>query len=453
MKSTNDRTRSGWPCRLPHSGWHRRPASAEACVRFATHWRDASATPAQTGAICLTASLLALLFIALPVRAADWLQFRGADSNSVSPDAQPPADWSATKNVAWKVELPGRGPSSPIVVGDRVVVTASSGVKQDRLHVLCFSAADGRRLWERQFWATGRTLSHPSSANAAPTPASDGRLIFAFYSSNDLACLDLDGNLQWFRGLAYDFPHAGNDVGMSSSPVVVGDVVIAQVECQGDSFAVGIDKATGETRWRVDLPHEASWASPVVVRGIGGAPDVVLLQSPSELTAHDAATGKQLWAYKVPCDAISSPVAADGLVYVASKGMTALRPIAAGEPEVAWNVAGIQPGAASTIASGGRLFVINRSGVLACANAADGQSLWKVRLAGEFWGTPALVGNRLYCVNKDGAGQVVEIQPDDRKAEIIGGGKLEGTFQASPALSAGALYLRSDSHLWKIAAP
>ena len=160
-------------------------------------------------------------------------------SNSVSPDAQPPAEWSETKNVAWKVELPGRGPSSPIVVGDRVIVTCSSGVKQDRLHVLCFDAKDGKRLWERQFWATGRTLSHPASANAACTPASDGKLIFAFYSSNDLACLDLDGNLKWFRGLAYDFPHAGNDVGMSSSPLVVGDVVVAQVECQGDSFAAG----------------------------------------------------------------------------------------------------------------------------------------------------------------------------------------------------------------------
>ncbi len=249
--------------------WHWLLASACRNGSELSHWRDASVTSSRGRAVTwLAAALLACHLVGAPSRAADWPQFRGADSNSVSGDAQPPTEWSETKNVAWKVELPGRGPSSPIVIGDRVVVTASSGVKQDRLHVLCFSAADGHRVWERQFWATGRTLSHPSSANAAPTPASDGHLIFAFYSSNDLACLDLDGNLQWFRGLAYDFPHAGNDVGMSSSPVVVGDVVVAQVECQGDSFAVGIDKATGETRWRVDRPHEASWASPVVVRGV-----------------------------------------------------------------------------------------------------------------------------------------------------------------------------------------
>ena len=398
-------------------------------------------------------TLIGMALLSLPALAADWPQFRGAASNSVSRNAQPPADWSETKNVAWKVELPGRGPASPIVVGDKVIVTASSGVQQDRLHVLCYSTKDGKQLWERQFWATGRTLSHPSSANAAPTPASDGKLIFAFFSSNDLACLDLDGNLKWFRGLAYDFPHAGNDVGMSSSPVVVGDVVVAQVECQGDSFAVGVDKKTGESRWRVELPHEASWSSPVVLPGSGGMPDAVLLQSPSELTAHDAATGKQLWAYKVACDGISSAVVADGVVYVASKGMTALRPSAAGEPERVWNAAGVQPGAASAIYSGGRLYVVNRSGVLVCASAADGQSLAKVRLAGEFWGTPAMVGNRLYCVSQKGEGQVVEINADGTKAEIVGHGQLDGTIQSSPAVSDGALYIRSDRHLWKIAAP
>ena len=197
--------------------------------------------------------------------AGDWPQFRGPQSNSVTDDAQPPATWNDGENIAWKVDLPGRGPSSPIVVGDRVIVTCSSGVNQDRLHVLCFDAGAGKQLWERQFWATGRTLSHPSSANAAPTPASDGDSIFAFFSSNDLICLDLEGNLKWLRGLAYDFPKAGNDVGMSSSPLVIGDTVVAQVECQGDSFVTGVDKKTGEPLWRIERPREASWASPVAV--------------------------------------------------------------------------------------------------------------------------------------------------------------------------------------------
>jgi len=387
--------------------------------------------------------------------AADWPQFRGRDSNSVTSDAQPPAEWSDAdgKNIAWKVELPGRGPSSPIVVDSRVIVTCSSGVKQDRLHVLCFDAETGKQLWQRQFWATGRTLSHPTSANAAPTPTSDGELVFAFFSSNDLACLDLDGNLKWFRGLAHDFPHAGNDVGMSSSPVVVGDVVIAQVENQGDSFATGVDKKTGQTRWRIDRPRKASWASPVVMRSGDGQPDAVLLQGPTQLAAHRADTGEQLWAYEADCDGISSAVALDGLVYVASKGTTVLEPSDSAEPRVVWNAQNLKPGAASVVADDGRLYLVNRAGVLTCASADDGEILWRLRLEGEFWGTPALAGNRLYCINQKGKAQVVEFSADDSPGKIVGSGQLDGTVQCSPAIVDGALYVRSDGHLWKIAAP
>lgn len=407
------------------------------------------------GSLLAIAATLAATNLALAATNSDWPQFRGATSNSVTTAKQPPSEWSDAdgKNIAWKAKLPGRGPASPIVVGNRVIVTASSGVNQDRLHVLCFDAADGKQLWERQFWATGRTLSHPSSANAAPTPASDGQLIFAFYSSNDLACLDLDGNLKWFRGLAHDYPAAGNDVGMSSSPVVAGDTVIVQVECQGDSFATAIDKNTGEPRWRIPCPKDASWSSPVVLPGKSPRDTLVLLQSPKHLTARRLDTGEQVWAYEVACDAISSPAAVDGTVYVASKGVTALKPGTGAEPEVLWNAQNLQPGAASVIVNDGRLFAINRAGVLNCANTADGKVEWRTRLEGEFWGTPVLAGNRLYAISQKGKGQVVEISADGKKGEVIGTGQLEGEVQSSPAIVDGALYIRSDGHLWKIASP
>ncbi len=109
------------------------------------------------------------------------------------------------------------------------MVTSSSGHDQDRLHVMAFGAADGKLFWDRQFWATGRTQCHPKMAVATPTPASDGKRIVAFYSSNDLACLDREGNLLWFRGLTYEYPKASNSLGMSSSPVIADDTVIVQV--------------------------------------------------------------------------------------------------------------------------------------------------------------------------------------------------------------------------------
>src|SRR6185503_14861072 len=154
---------------------------------------------------------------------------------------------------------------------------AASGARQEKLYVLCFDAKSGRELWRRQFWATGRTFTHPSISTAAPTPVSDGERVFAFFSSNDLACLTLDGDLVWFRGLGHDFPKAGNDIGMSSSPVVADGTIVVQIENQGDSFAAGIDTSTGETKWRVNRDKLANWASPVILPGQGKRKALVLL--------------------------------------------------------------------------------------------------------------------------------------------------------------------------------
>src|SRR5262245_8019049 len=117
--------------------------------------------------------------------AADWAQFRGPDGAGFAPMSSLPLsfDIKTKKNVAWEAELPGRGPASPIVVGDRVFVTASSGPRQDKLHVLAFDTKTGKQLWHRQFWATGRCFTHPSIGTAAPSPASDGKYVYAFYSS------------------------------------------------------------------------------------------------------------------------------------------------------------------------------------------------------------------------------------------------------------------------------
>ncbi len=233
-----------------------------------------------------------MLFCAgIVARADDWRQFRGNDSNGVAAATRLPTHWSETENIAWKAELPGRGMSSPIVVAGHVIVTSSSGTPEDRLHVLSFSSTDGKLEWHRQMWATGRTTVQPTTAVAASTPASGGQRIFAFFSSSDLACFDLAGNLIWLRGLQIEHPAAGNDVGLASSPVVVGKSVIVQVESQGDSFAAGFDAETGATRWQIPRPRLGNWASPIVLHRQSPAEDLVLLQSTTGVSAHDPATG------------------------------------------------------------------------------------------------------------------------------------------------------------------
>jgi len=395
---------------------------------------------------------LALVCAATASDAADWRQFRGNDNNSVAPGARLPVKWSENENLAWKVDLPGRGPSSPIVVGDRVIVTCSSGPRQDRLYVICFDAKTGRQRWRRQFWATGRTFCHPTTANATPTPASDGQRIFAFYSSNDLVCLDLDGNFLWFRGLAHDYLEARNDVGMASSPVVVGDTVVVQVENHGDSFATGIDAATGHTRWRLARDQESSWSSPVVLRGAEAGKEAVLLQSQSGITVLDPQTGKQRWKYDVKCAGIPSSVVTSDKVFVPANGLTALR--ASADPKTdrfVWDSNRIRPGTASPVVHAGRVYVAGGGGILTCADAANGEILWKLRLQGPFWSTPVFAGTHLYVINGKGLAQVVKV--GDQKGELIATSNFGETIQASPAVADGAYYVRSDKHLWKIASP
>ena len=382
--------------------------------------------------------------------AADWRQFRGTDNNSAT-GATVPTTWDPEtgENVAWKSAVNGAGVSSPIVVGDNVVVTSDSGVKRDRLHVACYDVATGDLRWERQFWATGRTFCHPTSAVAAPTPASDGERIFAFYSSNDMICLDLAGNLLWYRGLAYDYPAAGNDVGMSSSPVVVGDTVVVQVENQGESFAAGLDVATGESRWKRPRTRQANWSSPAVLRGAEPEQDAVLLQSGWGISAHDPRTGEPLWKFEGGSNIIPSPTAIDGIVYLASGGLTALRP-GESEPEVVWTNERLGPESASPLVHQDRVYVIRGGGVLHCGNAQTGEELWDVRLGGNHWGTPVVACEHLYAIDQEGVARVVRVAGEG-EGELVAEIEFGESVLASPAVADGALFIRTGGHLWKIA--
>ncbi|MCH5374932.1 MAG: PQQ-binding-like beta-propeller repeat protein [Planctomycetes bacterium] len=395
----------------------------------------------------LRPQLAFVAFLAL-LAGADWPQFRGPGNSSVAENDRLPTEWSENQNVVWRVELPGRGPSSPIIVSDRVFVTATTGVKHDRLHVLCFDADSGKRLWEREFWATGRTATHDSISGAAPTPASDGQRVFAFFSSNDLVCLDLDGNLQWYRGLSYDYPKSGNDVGMASSPAVIDGAVIVQVESQGDSFAVAIDTATGENLWKVPRKNRANWASPIALPGRGGRGNAVLLQSPSGLTAHDPRTGEQRWSLENGCASMCSSLFHDNLLLVPMSGLTALRfSDASNAPEILWDSRRLSPGTPSPVVYQDRVYTVSGA-IVKCGELATGDVIWQLRLEGTHWATPVIAGGKMYCINYDGRASVIRL--GDEEGEVVGQADLGQKIHASPAVADNAMYVRSDRYLWKI---
>ncbi|WP_339733011.1 PQQ-binding-like beta-propeller repeat protein [uncultured Gimesia sp.] len=379
---------------------------------------------------------------------ADWPQFRGPLTNNVATSDAPPSKVDQ-ESIAWTADLEGRGASGPIVVGDKVFITSTTGFKEDQLHVLCFDLKTGKRLWERQFWATGRTQCHTKMCVATPTPASDGKRIFATFSSNDVVCLDLDGNLLWIRGLSHDFPNASNSLGMASSPIVVGETLIVPVENDDDSFTTGLDVKTGIARWKIKRPRVANWTSPSILKSSGEGETLVLLQSNDGVDAIYPQTGETAWQYEEGASRIPSTTVGDNVLYIPSKGLTALVPGSSSEPpKVLWSEQKLSPSTASPLVYQKRIFTVNRAGVLTCGNPENGEVVWRLRLKGPFSATPIAAANHLYLVSEKGLLQVVQL--GEEKGEVTGEIDLKETILATPAIADNSLFLRSDKHLWKI---
>ena len=319
------------------------------------------------------------------------------------------------------------------------------------MHVLCFDVESGDQLWERTFAATGRTVCHEKMCVATPTPASDGERIFAFYSSNDVACLDLEGNLLWYRGLTYDYPNASNSLGMSSSPIVLGDVAIFQVESDADSLAFGLDVATGETKWKLTRPRDSNWTSPAVYPTGSSKPTLALLQSSTGIDAVDPANGETVWSFEDGASSIPSSVVAGDTIYVPSNGVTAIQPHQGSPaPEIVGSLNNLSPSTPSPIAYNGKVYTINRSGVLACGDVMKEERLWQLRLGGRFSSTPIIAGDRLYAFNEEGVGYVVDLSGEEGK--VLSENPLNEVVLCTPAVANDALFVRSDSTLWKITA-
>ena len=386
-----------------------------------------------------------ILFLALAtlnVAAADWPQFRGPESTGTADSPIP-----LKPKIEWTAPLPGRGLASPIVVGGKIFVTCSSGPSQERLHVICFAAGDGKKLWERQLQATGRTMSHPKTSIAACTPCSDGKSVFAIWSTNDMAAFDLDGGLLWVRGLTADYPNASNSLGMASSPIVIGGTVVTLIENDSESYALGLNAKTGRNLWKLERPKAANWSSPVPWKG------VAVLQSSKGLLGVNPETGSTLWEYPEGASTTSSSVVANGVIYAPSNGVTALAPKDNGEaPEQVWRSKQVNPATISPLVLGDLIFSINSAGVIATADTKAGDAKWKLRLTGPFSGSPVGNGKHLVAVSEKGLLQIVDTAGPE--------GVVAGTLQlplkeepeelilSTPALSGGKIFIRADSALW-----
>jgi outer membrane protein assembly factor BamB len=392
--------------------------------------------------------ILALLglALALPAFAADWPQFRGPGGRGVSAETGLPETWGANDNLKWKVALPGRGLSCPVIARNRLFLTANSGMAMTRLHVLGFDADTGAQLWERQFWATGQTLCHPKTCMAGPTPVTDGKHVWCLFATNDLACLTAAGDVVWYRSLSSDYPLMANHVGRAASPVLFQDLLIVPMENQGASYLIAIDAKTGANRWKIERPLENNWTTPIIAQRNGRTE--LILQGMRLLTGFDPISGEKLW--EVEDDGlftIPSPVVAGDLVLAASRGMIAVKPGANGAAPVAWKTLKLGSSTPSPVVVDGRVYTL-KGDVLVCGDVNDGKVLWDLRLKGPFSASPVVADGKLYLINEEGLATVVQPGPT---AKVLASNDLKDTILATPSIANGSIYLRSDKFLYRVA--
>ena len=389
----------------------------------------------MTRTLTATLTLLAALGVA-----ADWPGFRGTGTGA-SAEKNLPTGFSATSGLRWKVALPGRGVSGVVTHGGRVYVTASSGSRDDRLHVLCFDAATGARLWQRQLAATGSTAAHPDTCMAAPTPVADASGVYALFASGDVAAFDADGTLRWYRSLVGDYPTVTNQVGMASSPVLADGKLIVPMDNVGESFLAALDLTTGRNVWKTPRAKEMNWATPAVRSLADGGTEILF--PGRDLAAYDGATGAKKWSAKLP-GGIASPTVSGDLFLMPGGGVTASKLGAGGVTEL-WKSPRLQTGMSSPVAYDGKVYGVTSAGVLLCVDAATGKVDWDFRVKGKFSASPVAADGKLYLFNEEGKLLAVKLGAEP---ELVAESATGERGQATPAVSGGAIFLRGDKSLF-----
>jgi outer membrane protein assembly factor BamB len=383
----------------------------------------------------------------LGLMAADWPQFKGSNATGISPEQNLPQDWSKTKGIKWKAELPARGVSSPVVVGERVYVTCSGGVRDDKLYVLCFDAATGKRLWQRQLTATGSTAAHPKSCMAANTPVADETGVYALFATGDLAAFDSDGALRWYRSLVGDYPTVTNQVGMAASPVLVKDRLIVPMDNAGESFLAAIDLKYGKNLWKVERPREINWVTPIV-RTVAATTEI-LFDSPSGLAAYDAASGDTRWTSKVSTGSIPTGVLDGETLYTPTGGVTAVKLGSSGPVGMpVLRAKEVQLGMPSPLVYLGRVYGVNGQGIVSCVDTKTGKLLYKERLKGAYSASPIAGDGKIYLLSETGVCTVLNGKSDE--FDILATNEIGEEGMGTPAIAGGRIFIRTDKALYAV---
>ena len=433
----------------------------------------------------LVLSLAAATLGGVTIVHADWPHWRGPAASGVAPDRSVPTKWTATENVAWKAPIAGAGISSPIVSGDRVFVTSQIGTGISRegprlvqggnaaalgerplgagrapapadktiFVVEAFARADGKRLWEYRADAIGELPGvHDKHNLASPSPITDGQLVYAWFGTGQLVALDMNGKLAWQRHLGQENSPFDINWGHASSPTLFGDSLILLCDHGPAAYLLAVDKKTGKDRWKTDRGRgRMSYATPFVVQGPNG-PELIV-NSSERVDAYDPRSGDFLWHVGGPNQfPIPVPTFHDGIVYMSrgyrSGPFMAIRPGGRGDitaSHVVWQVNTGAPYISSLVYDGGLLYMANDVGAITVVDAKTGEKVWQERVDGIFSASPVAADGKIYFVSETGETIVLR---SGREPRIIARNDLGERLIASPAISNGQIFIRSDDKVF-----
>ena len=397
--------------------------------------------------------------------AENWPNWRGPRQDGVSLEAKLPAQWSATENTAWRVELPGPAGATPVLWGDRIFLTSAEG---DDLVLLCISTS-GDILWKRTVGTGNKTTRGGEGNHASPSPTTDGEHVWAFFSNGDLACYDFEGEQVWQTNLQERYGQFKMFFVMSSTPVLDGDRLYLQLIHGNAAVVIALDKATGQEIWKHDRQSDAtaecehSYASPILYRD--DEREFLLVHGADYITAHSLDDGSEIWRcgginageeYHRTLRFVASPVAVPGLIVVPSAKkypVLGLKPdgignITAMESAYHWKRPGDTPDVPSPLVHDGLVYLCGENGGLICMDAATGEEVyWEETHRQKYRASPIYADGKVYLTARDG---VITVVKAGRDFEVLATNDIGETIAASPIVANDTLYLRSYDALHAI---
>jgi outer membrane protein assembly factor BamB len=385
--------------------------------------------------------------------AQDWPQFRGPDGQGHSTERALPVEWSESKNVAWKVAVPGRGWSSPVVVAGKVWLTTAIDAGRDTsLRLLSFDAATGRQTLDVEvFRLKHAALLNAKNSHASPTPVVEGDRIYVHFGAQGTAALSTTGEVIWKARHLYESQH-----GNGGSPALYGDLLIFSGDGFDQAFVVALEKRTGKTRWRTPRPQPWSqaYSTPLVIRV--GDRDLIVSVGAFYAVAYDPQNGTEIWRVGYP-DGFSNvprPVYGNGLVYITTgfqqPAIMAIRPDGRGDvtrTHVAWTQTRGAPLTPSPLLVGNDLYVVTDAGIASNIDARTGAIHWQHRLGAGVSASPVFADGRIYILDEQGGTTV--IAPGETFQQVAKN-EIDGSTLASMAVASQSLFIRTATHLYRI---